>query len=110
MERELWSALYFVAKRLDKPWGSWRYSASDVLMVHFWAVVHDRPESWAAEARNWPAELWPKPLPSQSTLSRRMRKADAVQLMGVWTDPRDRFAIYLLRFGDDQEAFSAPAS
>lgn len=81
MERELWSALYFVSKRLDKPWGSWRYSSSDILGVHFWAVVHDRPESWAAEARNWPAELRPKSLPSQSTLSRRMRKADAVQLM-----------------------------
>jgi hypothetical protein len=71
MERELWRILYRVAQELDNPWGDWRYCTADVLAVYFWAVVHDRPTSWAAEPAPWPDDLRPAVLPSQSTLSRR---------------------------------------
>jgi transposase len=81
MERELWSSLYRILCQLDKPYGSWLYSTSDVLAVYFWAVIHDRPVNWAAEKENWPEDLRPSQLPSQSTLSRRMRQDTARRLM-----------------------------
>lgn len=81
MERELWSALYFLARRLDKRWGGWLYSASDILAAYFWAVVHDRPMRWATEPGNWPDELRPDLLPPQERLSRRMHKPETVALL-----------------------------
>ncbi len=81
MERELWKLLYCMATRLDKPWGSWKYSTADIVVVYFWCVVSDRPMCWAVEKANWPNDLRPRCLPSQATLSRRMRQADAQELM-----------------------------
>jgi hypothetical protein len=81
MERELWKVLYVVATKLDKPWGRWKYSTSDIVVVYLWSVVHDRPMSWAVVKAHWPDDLRPICLPSQSQLSRRMRKHDVRQLM-----------------------------
>jgi hypothetical protein len=81
MERELWKVLYLLTRKLDNPWGGWRYSTSEVLAVYFWAVVHDRPTSWAANSREWPDDLRPLWLPPQSTLSRRLRQPRTVELM-----------------------------
>ena len=81
MERELWQALYLLASGLDKRWGRWKYSTAEIVAVYFWAVLHDRPTSWAAEPAEWPADLRPDPLPPQSTLSRRLKQADSVELM-----------------------------
>jgi Transposase DDE domain len=83
MERELWRSLYLLAWKLGKPWGSWRYSTAEVLGIYFWAVVHDRPTSWAVDPNEWPDDLRPEWLPSQSTLSRRLRKPETVELMTV---------------------------
>lgn len=81
MERELWKVLYLLTRKLDNPWGGWRYSTAEVLAVYFWAVVHDRPTSWAADWREWPDDLRPLWLPPQSTLSRRLRQPRTVELM-----------------------------
>lgn len=81
MERELWTVLYCIALKLGKVCGGWKYSASDILAVYFWAVVNDRPMRWASRKANWPSELCPRLLPPQSTVSRRMRRADTQQLM-----------------------------
>ena len=81
MERELWKALYWLLRAADKPWGDWQYSTSDVLAAYFWAVVHDRPTKWAADPRQWPDDLRPALLPSESTLCRRLQKPEAVELM-----------------------------
>jgi hypothetical protein len=81
MERELWNSLYGIVRLLDKSWGCWKYSVSDILGVYFWGVIHDRPMSWAVEPKNWPEDLLPEALPPQSTLSRRMRRSSAQQLM-----------------------------
>jgi hypothetical protein len=81
MERELWKVLYLLARKLDNPWGGWRYSTAEVLAVYFWAVVHDRPTSWAADSLEWPDDLRPAWLPPQSTLSRRLRQPQTVELM-----------------------------
>lgn len=81
MERELWKLLYTIAIRLDVKWGTWKFNASDVLGVYFWAVVHDRPMTWALCEQNWPEDLWRSVMLSQSTLSRRMRKDSTQRLM-----------------------------
>lgn len=81
MERELWKALYCLARTLDKPWGAWRYSVSEILAVYFWAVVHDRPVCWAAEPANWPDDLRPDPLPPACTVTRRLKRPAVVELL-----------------------------
>jgi hypothetical protein len=86
MERELWISLYRILTQLDKSFGAWLYSVSDVLAIYFWAVVHDRPISWAADERNWPEDIRPQHFPSQSTLSRRLRTAAVQQLMSKVED------------------------
>jgi hypothetical protein len=81
MERKLWKTLYGLARVLGKRWGEWRYAASDILAIYFWAVLHDRPTSWAANSKNWPHDLRPKWFASQSTLSRRLRRPATVELL-----------------------------
>jgi len=81
MERELWTILYAIATKLDKPWGRWKYSTADIVVVYFWCAVHDRPMCWGVDKANWPEDLRPRRLPPQSTFSRRMRRSDAEQLM-----------------------------
>jgi hypothetical protein len=74
-------SLYVLARRLGNPWGGWRYSAAEVLGIYFWAVVHDRPTNWAVDPNEWPDDLRPEWLPSQSSMSRRLRKPETVELM-----------------------------
>lgn len=81
MERELWMELYrFVARSTVRGRG-WLFTTADIVMVYFWAVVHDRPMCWATVKHNWPEDLRSRRLPSQSQLSRRMRGSDVVELM-----------------------------
>ena len=81
MDRELWLALYAFVVETSVRGKGWLYSTAEIVMVYFWAVVHDRPMCWATDNRNWPEDLCPRPLPSQSQLSRRMRGVDVVELM-----------------------------
>jgi DDE family transposase len=83
MKRELWNfeLLCAIATRLDKKFGCWKYSSADILVVYFWAAVHDQPMCWAVDKLSWPVDLRPECLPSQSTMSRRMRHSDVQQLM-----------------------------
>lgn len=45
-----------------------------ILLVYFWAVLHDRPTNWACQQANWPLgqRRWRKPSPSR--MSRRLRQ------------------------------------
>jgi hypothetical protein len=52
MERELWKIVYRLTWELGKPWGDWLYATADVIVVYFWAVLHDRPTKWAADPRH----------------------------------------------------------
>ena len=81
MERELWKSLNAMALQFSTPWGAWKFSTADIVVVYFWAALHDRPMCWAVDKHNWPSDLCPVGLPSQSTLSRRMRRAEVQQLM-----------------------------
>jgi len=77
MERQLYRSIVQVIKRVNnRTYNSQgTYSVARIVEVWFWAVVHDRPISWACQKSNWPAHLRRKPLPSDATMSRRMRSA-----------------------------------
>jgi len=54
--------------------GRYRYSDRCILKVALWAILNDRPFSWACVAANWRGRWCPAHLPDQSTLSRRSRR------------------------------------
>jgi len=82
MERELWHQLYVIVVRLDNLWTNGWYRVGEIVLVFLWAVVHDRPTSWACEARHWGGRP-PILLPSQSTMSRRLRTRKVQQLLAA---------------------------
>jgi hypothetical protein len=81
MERELWELLCGVAKTLYNRQAHSCYGDDLIVAVYWWAVVHDRPVSWACVAAHWPADLARQRLPSQPTLSRRLRSSSVEQLV-----------------------------
>lgn len=81
MERELWIPVYDWVVRFDRTPTRGSYWASEIVLVYFWAVVHDRPTSWATQPQHWPDDLRPECLPSQATMSRRLRSRDVEQLL-----------------------------
>jgi hypothetical protein len=82
MERERWLGLYHLACEWSRCWAfGHRYSVACIVAVYLWAVVHDRPTSWACQAVNWPADLRFGRLPSQSTMSRRLRTKAVRELL-----------------------------
>lgn len=81
MERELWLQLYRIVVSLDRFDWRGRYRASDILLVFLWAVVHDRPTVWACQPKNWSTP--PRHLPTQPTMSRRLRSPLVQQLLSA---------------------------
>jgi hypothetical protein len=75
MERQLWQEIIRLLAQSGKPRFSPHedFSDDDILRVYFWAVVHDRPVSWACQRKNWELTLRKRKLPSNSTMSRRLR-------------------------------------
>jgi hypothetical protein len=75
MERELWPLLYRVLKEVAKDFRQ-KYVQMQpwvLVAVMLWAALHDRPVSWACQARHWSTTtLRPARLPSPATLSRRI--------------------------------------
>jgi hypothetical protein len=75
MERELWPPLYHalrvVAKNFHQKYVS--YQPWVLVAILLWAALHDRPLSWACQARHWSTtKLRPIRLPSRSVLYRRL--------------------------------------
>jgi hypothetical protein len=86
MEGELFKALYdIVSQEAKLRFRQKRVQFSDavILLVFFWAVLHDRPICWACDAKNWPEELPWFCLPSAPTMSRRMRTLSCVLLLSA---------------------------
>jgi len=82
MERERWIRLYALAAELSRGWHyGCKFNAAVVVGVYLWAVVHDRPVLWACQLKNWPADLCARGLPSQSTMSRRLRSEPVIRLL-----------------------------
>jgi hypothetical protein len=81
MERERWLQMYRAARRLDKGTCRGVFSAAVVVGVFLWSALHDRPVRWACVAENWPPGLWRYALPSQATMSRRLRDPRVRELL-----------------------------
>jgi hypothetical protein len=83
MEHQLWKEILVCLSQVCKRRRSTRetYSDEDIVKTWFWAVIHDRPASWACRQENWPIyeRRWPKP--SASRLSRRLRTTSVRQLL-----------------------------
>src|SRR5262245_48064029 len=98
MERTLWKQLYEVVMSTAHPEAARGVSYSNrwVVLVHLWAVVHDRCTTWATLAQYWPDDLRPCRLPSQSTMSRRLRTAAVNALLRRYrTQPGADWVKYL---------------
>lgn len=80
MERELWESLCRLMRMVYKLRGPARYGDDVIVAVFWWSVVHERPVSWSCERENWPPDLQCWPLPSQPTMSRRLR-SPSVELL-----------------------------
>jgi hypothetical protein len=82
MERELFRRLKAVLRELGPHRRRRRCRFSDVVivLVYFWAVINDRPVSWACVKSNWPH---PRRLPSQPQMSRRLRTQSVRRLISV---------------------------
>jgi hypothetical protein len=86
MEHQLWKAIVAALAELGKPRFNPRedYTDHDIVKVYYWAVVHDRPHSWARQRRHWPVHLRRRRrLPAGGTFSERLRSAPVVALLGA---------------------------
>ena len=83
MEGELWKGLYRIVSEVGKNYRSpaVQFSNPLIVLVYLWAVLHDRPVSWACRCENWPAAQGPLALPSPATMSRRLRRLRVLALL-----------------------------
>lgn len=83
MEHQLWKQIVVEVQRLDKSRrrSENAYTDGEIVLTWFWAVIHDRPASWACQRVNWPIHLRRRRIPSDSRLSRRLRTASVRQLL-----------------------------
>lgn len=74
MEHQLYRAIVAVLNECNKgrPRANLDFQDDVILRVWYWAVIHDRPVSWACRPEHWPI-WWRQNLPSNSTMSRRLR-------------------------------------
>jgi hypothetical protein len=86
MECELWDRLYVLVWETAKECRRSRVQFSDavILLVFLWAALHDRPVSWACQAKNWTGtRSRPVCFPSDSTMSRRLKTASVLAFESV---------------------------
>ena len=83
MERQLWMSIVMLLNGICKLCGSGACTYSDGVIVKtwLWAVLHDRSVALACQVGNWPICLRHWQLPSESTMSRRLRSAAVNQLL-----------------------------
>ena len=87
MEDELWHEAYRVVRDEGKRQSvDARKAYADwvIVLVLLWAALHDRPVSWACDARHWAGcgrGRRPRRLPSAATMSRRLRTLGVLGLL-----------------------------
>jgi hypothetical protein len=84
MEGELWNGLYQLLGQVSKTHPQprrRRHQDRAIVGVLLWAVLNDRPISWAVQARHWPGGRLPFSLPSSATMSRRLRTLSVHRLL-----------------------------
>jgi hypothetical protein len=88
MEHQLWKVIFALLGELDKSWPKRAGGFSDarIIAVYYWSVLHDRPVCWAVQSCNWPIALRRHRLPSNTTMSRRLRTRSVQRLLGALED------------------------
>ena len=88
MQRELWPILAGHLTELSRTTSTQRFlhPTPRILRVYLWAVMHDRPVSWACNKRNWAGAKPPARLPDQSTMSRRFQRDDTQAMLNDLLD------------------------
>jgi hypothetical protein len=83
MEHQLWKEIVRLVREVDKPRrrARERFGCEEIVRVWLWAVLHDRPISWATSKANWPIHERRRTLPSSSTMCRRLRSGEVRALM-----------------------------
>jgi hypothetical protein len=84
MEHQLWKAIGALLAEFGKPRFDPRqdFTDHDIVRVWYWAVIHDRPTTWALGPAHWPAHLRRGlRLPSGGTMSKRLRSPAVVALL-----------------------------
>jgi hypothetical protein len=86
VEHQLWLSIVALLDELCKrPKRTKRtthdYSDRTIVEVYYWAVAHDRPTAWACHRTNWPLWRRRRSLPSESTMSRRLRSPGVQKLL-----------------------------
>lgn len=83
MEAKVYRAILLVAMSMAPTRRGARRQFHDrwIIMVYFWSVINDRPVSWACREENWPKHLLDRRLPSDATMSRRLRSVGVPQLL-----------------------------
>lgn len=80
MEAQLYRSLYKLVWSLAHPRRKrTRFGDRIIVMVYLWSVLFDRPVCWACDKRNWDQDDFE--LPSDSTMSRRLRTVGVQQLI-----------------------------
>ena len=74
--RHVWSVPQLPRRQREQ------YHDRVIVMVYLWSVLHERPVIWACDSDNWPAEP-PWELPSDSTMSRRLRTVGVMQFLEI---------------------------
>jgi hypothetical protein len=94
MEYRLYRRIYAIVTALGKThdFARKRFADAWIVLTLAWAVLHDRPIRWACDPGNWPREEAWHALPSNATMSRRLRTVGVLTLMAqVEAAVRDRF-------------------
>ena len=83
MEGQLWRMIVAVLAKLSKrrKRARERFSDEEIVATFYWSVVHDRPVRWSCRPENWPLWRRRKRLPSNSTMSQRLRTASVRALL-----------------------------
>jgi hypothetical protein len=83
MEDQLWKEILIVLAQVDKRQRRTieDFSDEDIVKLWYWAVIHDRPACWACQRRHWPLHARRRTLPSDSTVSRRLKTPSVVALL-----------------------------
>jgi len=83
MEYQLWKCIVALLIGLDKTPDGCDFSDTRIVQVFYWAVIHDRPVSWACQRRHWPVYQRRRPLPSNATMSRRLKTPTVLALLAT---------------------------
>jgi hypothetical protein len=83
MEYQLWKAIVALLRSFGKPHKRRddAFTDQDIVKIYSWAVIHDRPTSWALLKANWPLHCRRQRLPHDGTMSRRLRTPKVIALL-----------------------------